>query len=89
MARLQADTPATATLFHSQFELGASLTANQYRAALKKLGLSQRGAARLLGVDERTSRKWAENGVSGTATILLRLMLAGKVSAAEIEAARK
>lgn len=32
---------------------------NQYREVLAKLGLTQGGGARLLGVDERTSRRWA------------------------------
>lgn len=35
------------------------MTANQFRAALKRLDLSQRGAARMFEVDERTSRRWA------------------------------
>ena len=35
------------------------MTANQYRAALAKLEMSQRGAARHFKVDERTSRRWA------------------------------
>lgn len=38
------------------------MTADQYRAALKKLAVSQRKAAQYLGVDERTSRRYAENG---------------------------
>jgi hypothetical protein len=60
------------------------LTANQYRAALAKLELTQVGAARLLGVGERTSRRWAEEGVTGSAAILLRLMVAGKVTIEEV-----
>jgi DNA-binding transcriptional regulator YiaG len=35
------------------------MTADQFRAAIDKLGLSQPAAARLLGVDDRTSRLWA------------------------------
>jgi transcriptional regulator with XRE-family HTH domain len=35
------------------------MTRNQYRAALERLGLTQSDAAKLLGVDPRTSRKWA------------------------------
>jgi DNA-binding transcriptional regulator YiaG len=35
------------------------MTPAQYRAAIKRLGLSQRQAARLLGVNDRTSRRWA------------------------------
>lgn len=37
----------------------AFVTANEYRAAIAQLGLSQLAAARLLGVDDRTSRRWA------------------------------
>lgn len=65
------------------------MTANQYRAALARLDLSQVGAARLFGVGERTSRRWAEEGVTGPAELLLRLMLAGKVTEAAIKAVRK
>jgi hypothetical protein len=46
------------------------------------------GASRLLGVNEATSRRWATHGVTGTAAILLRLMVAGKVSLEDVEAAR-
>jgi hypothetical protein len=35
------------------------MTARQYRARLAALGLTQVDAARLLGVDPRTSRRWA------------------------------
>jgi DNA-binding transcriptional regulator YiaG len=35
------------------------MTPDQYRTAIAKLGLSQRGAALFLGVNERTSRAWA------------------------------
>lgn len=65
------------------------MTANQYRAALARLDLSQVGAARLFGVGERTSRRWAEEGVTGPAELLLRLMLAGKVTEAAIKAVKK
>ncbi|MDP2322589.1 MAG: helix-turn-helix domain-containing protein [Gammaproteobacteria bacterium] len=34
------------------------MTPTQLRAALTKAGLSQRGAARLLGIDERTMRRY-------------------------------
>lgn len=64
------------------------MTANQYRAALEKLGLTQVGAARLFGVNEVTGRRWAKDGVSGTAVILLRLLLAGKITQKDIEKAR-
>lgn len=35
------------------------MTTNEYRLAIEQLGLSQIAAARLLGVDDRTSRRWA------------------------------
>ena len=35
------------------------MTADEYRAAIETLGLSQIAAAKLLGVDARTSRRWA------------------------------
>ena len=35
------------------------MTPDEYRETIEKLGLSQIAAARLLGVDARTSRRWA------------------------------
>lgn len=65
------------------------MTANQYRSALARLGLTQVGAAKLFGIGDRTARRWAEVGVTGTAEILLRLMVAGKITAKDIETACK
>lgn len=67
------------------------MTANQFRTALARLGLSQAGAAKLVGADPRTARRWAldERSIPECVAILLRLMLAGKVSEADIEKARK
>lgn len=65
------------------------MTANQYRAALAKLELTQVGAARLLDVNEATSRRWARHGVTGTAAIVLRLLAAGKITVRDIEAAHE
>lgn len=64
------------------------MTANQYRAALSKLELTQVGAARLLGVNDATSRRWARFGVTGTAAVLLKLLVAGKITVKDIEAAQ-
>ncbi len=36
------------------------MTPQEYRDALEALGLSQRKAAKLLGVNEKTSRDWAD-----------------------------
>lgn len=35
------------------------MSAADYRDALQRLGLTQAAAARLIGVDARTSQKWA------------------------------
>jgi hypothetical protein len=35
------------------------MTAKQFRAMIAKLGISQRGVARLFKVNERTPRRWA------------------------------
>lgn len=62
------------------------MTAKQYQAALDRLGLSQLGAARLIGVGPRTSRRWAAGDaeIPESAAILLRLMLAGTITADDI-----
>lgn len=67
------------------------MTAKQFQTALDRLGLSQVGAARLVGADPRTARRWAlgERSVPEPVAILLRLMLAGKVTSDDVEAARK
>jgi hypothetical protein len=66
------------------------MTANQFRAALKRLGLSQAGAASLVGADPRTGRRWAldERAVPECVAILLRLLMAGKITQEDIEAVR-
>jgi len=51
------------------------VTANEYRAALEKLGLSQVGAAPLLGVSPRTAQTYAAEGPSGPAALAIRLLL--------------
>ena len=59
------------------------MTANQYRAALEKLQLSQVAAARLFGVGDRTSRRWAlgEDEVPRAVAIALTLMIEHNVDA--------
>lgn len=66
------------------------MTANQFRAAISRLDLSQVGAARLVGADPRTARHWAagDRAVPECVAILLRLLLAGKITASDIEACR-
>lgn len=64
------------------------MTPNQYRVAIKRLDLSQVGAARLVGADPRTGRRWAlgERPIPDCVAILLKLLLAGKITVADIEA---
>lgn len=38
------------------------MTANEYRQAIADLGLSQIKAAKVIGVTDRTSRRWAKSG---------------------------
>lgn len=63
------------------------MTSKQFRSALDRLGLTQLGAARLLQADGRTARRWAlgERSIPPTVAILLRLLLAEKITAADIE----
>ena len=63
------------------------MTANQFRQALDRLGFSQLGAARLFKSNDRTVRRWAigERAVPVTVAIMLKLMLAGKITVADIE----
>lgn len=67
------------------------MTANQFRNALDRLGLSQLGAARLFDANDRTVRRWAigERAVPTQVAILLRLLIAKKITIADVEAARK
>lgn len=62
------------------------MTAMQYRSAIEKLGLSQRGAAAFLGVDERTSRRWAlgEAQVPDSVSLLLKLMIRLKIKPEDV-----
>lgn len=63
------------------------MTPKQYADALERLSLSQRGAGKFLGVDERTSRKW----IAGDARIpeavgkLLRIMMRLKLNPSDCQ----
>jgi DNA-binding transcriptional regulator YiaG len=64
------------------------MTPDEYRAAIDKLGLSQVAAAKLLGVDARTSRRWAsgERDVAAPAVRFLQYLIAtGKPGAKAIQ----
>ena len=64
-------------------------TPDQFRAALKRLDLTQVRLADLVNANPRTARRWAKNCYTPEAVaILLRLMLAGKITVADIERVR-
>jgi DNA-binding transcriptional regulator YiaG len=54
------------------------MTPDQFRTAINKLGLSQVAAARLFGVDEETSRQWAngERDIPAPAVRFLHYLIA-------------
>lgn len=54
------------------------MTPDEYREVIGKLGLSQVAAAELLGVDARTSRRWAngERDVPAPAVRFLQYLIA-------------
>lgn len=63
------------------------MTPTQYKDAITSLGLSQVGAARLLGLDPRTSRRFAsgEAPVPRAVALALRLMVEHGVALDEAE----
>ena len=63
------------------------MTAIAFREILSDLSLSQLGAAKLLGVNARTVRRWAlgEQDIPRAVIILLRLMVVKGVSPDEAE----
>lgn len=52
------------------------MTADEYRAAIARLGLTQIGAGEVLGVSPRTAQTYAAEGPSGPAALAIRLLLA-------------
>lgn len=56
------------------------MTAQEYRAALARLGINQTEAAKLLQISDRTSRNYARHGLSG---------LKGKLILDHLKALRK
>ncbi len=65
---------------------GVSMTANQYRAAIANLGLSQVGAARFFEVGDRTSRRWisGEYPIPPAVDYCLRLMIKHNVKPSDL-----
>ena len=56
------------------------MTANQYRDAIARLGLSQVRAGVLLGVSLKTSQRYAKSGAPEPVARLLRFLIAAKVT---------
>jgi DNA-binding transcriptional regulator YiaG len=62
------------------------MTANQFRAALKRLNLTQVAAAKLFDVNATTVRRWISGAmpVPGLVGILLNLVIEGKIKTKDI-----
>lgn len=63
------------------------MTPKQYAAIITRLGLSQVGAARFLGVDERTSRRWisGEREIPEPVSRFLTFLAAANLTPEEVE----
>jgi DNA-binding transcriptional regulator YiaG len=62
------------------------MTTTEFRDTLTALGLSQVGAARLLGVDGRTVRRWikGDREIPAPAARFLIYLVAAEISPAEV-----
>lgn len=62
------------------------MTAKQYAKAIAQLGLSQRSAAKFLGVGDRQSRRWiaGDARVPMSVAILLTLMIEKRLQPDEV-----
>ncbi len=58
-------------------------------ATSSPIGLSQVRAGELVGRDGRTSQRWAADGVPPEASIIFQLLLDGKITVDDVDAARK
>lgn len=65
------------------------MTATDFRSAIERLGLSQVGASRVLGVSDRAVRQWiaGDRSVPEPVAKLLRLMASGAVTPDQVGAA--
>jgi hypothetical protein len=60
-----------------------------FRKAIERLGLTQAGAAALVGRSPRASRRWAAGEVPPAEAIVLQLLLDGTVTMADVDRARE
>jgi hypothetical protein len=65
------------------------MDAAAFRRAIERLGLTQAGAAALVGRSPRASRRWAAGEVPIAEAIVLQLLLDGKISMEDVEQARR
>ena len=67
------------------------MTPTQFKSALDRLNLSDAQFACLIGAHERTPHSWAagRRSIPESVAILLRLMVAGRITAEDVEKARK
>ena len=63
------------------------MTPEEYREAIKRLGLSQGAAATLLGVHSVTSRRWASDSreIPPTVERFLKLVIALRLTPQQVE----
>lgn len=61
------------------------MNANDYRAAIKHLGMSQRRAARFFEAGPATGSRWAKDGPPAAIAMMLNLMIALHVKPAWID----
>lgn len=60
------------------------MTHKQFREAIDALGMTLRGGARFLGIGERSSRRYADDGdIPQTTELLLKIMIAKKITPEE------
>jgi DNA-binding transcriptional regulator YiaG len=66
--------------------MAESMTPQQFIDAIAELGLTQTAAARLLGVDARTARRWVagDRDVPAPAVRFLRFLIAARIPAARV-----
>jgi hypothetical protein len=58
-----------------------TMTKKQYREYIKKLGMTQGGAARFLGMSDRSSRRFAAgDDIPQQTELLLRMMIAKRIT---------
>ncbi len=65
------------------------MDATGFRRAIERLGLTQAGAAALVGRSPRASRRWAADGPPPEAAVVLQLLLDGTVTVDDVARARE